>query len=151
IYDALSEYRSIRVYPIWHASDTPAKEDLLQIDKRHYDVIILGDLSARRLRQLDPERPETGDGSLLSLIAKQVKERGAGLLVMGGYESLGNSDWQGTPIADVLPVEVDSPGQVEAEIQMEPTAQGLSHFLLRLTEKPDVNKELWSRLPKLDG
>src|SRR6266478_147931 len=151
IWDALSEYRSIRVYPVWHASDTPAREDLLQLDKRHYDVIILGDLSAQRLRHLDPQRPETGDGSLLAEIAKQVKERGAGLLVTGGYESLSNSDWQGTPLADVLPVEVDTPGQVDAEIQMEPTAKGLSHFLMRLVENADANKQLWNRLPKLDG
>jgi uncharacterized membrane protein len=151
ICDALKEYRSIRLYPAWHVSDTPAKEDLLQLDKRHYDVIILGDLSVRRLRHLDPLRPETGEGSLLGEIAKQVKERGAGLMVIGGYESFGNSDWQGTPLADILPVEVDTPGQVESEIQMEPTAKGLSHYLLRLVEKPDANKELWNRLPKLDG
>jgi uncharacterized membrane protein len=151
ICDALSEYRSIRVFPVWHASDTPAHEDLLQVDKRHYDVIILGDLSARRLRDLDPQRPETGNGSLLAEIAKQVKERGAGLLVTGGYESLSNSDWQGTPLADVLPVELDAPGQVDAEIQMEPTAKGISHFLMRLTDNPEANKQLWSRLPKLDG
>src|SRR5262249_23433321 len=119
ICDALSEYRSIRVYPVWHASDTPAIEDLLQLDKRHYDVIILCDLSAQRWRHLDPERQEKGDGSLLVDIAKQVKERGAGLLVTGGYESLSNSDWQGTPLADVLPVDMDAPGQVDAEIQME--------------------------------
>jgi uncharacterized membrane protein len=151
ICDALAQYRGIRVYPAWHASDAPAGEDLLQLDKRHYDVIILGDLSARRLRDLDPQRPEAGKDSLIAKLAEQVKERGAGLLMMGGNETFGNSDWQGTPLADVLPVEIDVPGQTDTEIQMEPTDRGLSHYLLRLTENPEKNKELWSKLPKLDG
>jgi len=151
IWDALSDYRSIRVYPVWHASDTPAKEDLLQLDKRHYDVIILGDLSIRRLQHLDPNRPETGEGSLVAEIAKQVKDRGAGLLVTGGYESLANSDWPGTLLADILPVELDASGHVDAEIQMEPTAKGLSHYVMRLVDNAEANKQLWSRLPKLDG
>jgi uncharacterized membrane protein len=151
IWDALTQYRGIRVYPAWHASDTPAGEDLLQLDKRHYDVIILGDLSAKRLRDLDPQRPETGKDSLVALLAQQVKERGAGLLMMGGNETFANSDWQGTPLADVLPVEFDVSGQVDAEIQVEPTDKGLSHYLMRLTENPDANRQLWSRLPKLEG
>src|SRR5438445_3586706 len=151
ICDALAQYRGIHVYPAWHASDTPASEDLLQLDKRHYDVIILGDLSAKRLRDLDPQRPEAGKGSLVDELARQVKERGAGLLMMGGNETFGNSDWQGTPLADVLPVELDVPGQTDVEIQLEPTDKGLSHYLMRLTESPDANKQLWSRLPKLHG
>jgi uncharacterized membrane protein len=151
ICDALSAYRSIRLYPVWHVSDTPAKDDLLQLDKRHYDVIILGDLSALQLQHLDPNRPDTGQGSLLAEIAKQVKERGAGLLLTGGNESLANSDWQGTPLADILPIEFEAPGHVDAEIQMEPTAKGLSHYLMRLLDNADANKQLWGRLPKLEG
>src|SRR5207245_10293251 len=127
-----------------------AAEDLLQLDKRHYDVIILGDLSARRLRDLDPQRPEAGQESLVAKLAEQVK-RGAGLLMMGGNETFGNSDWQGTPLADVLPVEIDVPGQTDAEIQVEPTTKGLSHYLMRLTARPDAAKQMRGGLPSLKG
>src|SRR5207244_12404327 len=121
--------RGSRSDPAWRACGAPAAEDRLQLDARRYDVIILGDLSARRLRDLDPQRPEAGQESLVAKLAEQVK-RGAGLLMMGGNETFGNSDWQGTPLADVLPVEIDVPGQTDAEIQMEPTDRGLSHYLL---------------------
>lgn len=116
--------------------------DLFQFDRRHYDVILLGDVTAARLRAGNPRALET--------IRDLVEQKGAGLLVMGGRDSLGNSDWQGTPLADLLPVGLEA-GQVEGEVKMTPTEPGLRHYLLRLAETPEATKEQWDKLRPLDG
>src|SRR5439155_10225252 len=51
ICDALSTDPRIRLYMVWLRSDepTPDQAALFQFDKQHYDVIILGDVSAAKL------------------------------------------------------------------------------------------------------
>ena len=81
-----------------------------------------------------------------------VKDKGSGLMMMGGYNSFGGidakSDWPGTPIADLLPVELEI-GEFNNPVKMEPTAVGLKHYVMRLTDGD--NKALWAKLPPLDG
>src|SRR4029453_15349835 len=81
-----------------------------------------------------------------------VRDKGVGLLMTGGEESLGG-DWQGTRIADALPVPMSTIRQVEGRIQMLPTAEGNRHFVLRLAagQTDQDNNHLWQRLPHLDG
>src|SRR5262249_31638199 len=104
---ALSQDRNIRLFEAVRLSDEPppaGESDLFQFDRQHYDVIILGDISARRL--------SAGNPRVLATMSQQVFEKGAGLMMLGGYESFGNSDWANTDIAKLLPVEVDATGQV---------------------------------------
>jgi uncharacterized membrane protein len=143
---ALSQERSIRLFEAVRLNDEPPQPgegDLFQFDRQHYDVIILGDISARRL--------SAGNPRVLSAIYQQVFEKGAGLLMLGGYESFGNSDWANTDISKLLPVELDATGQVDQPVPMVPTYQGLRHYVLRLAENEADNTRLWNRLPKLDG
>src|SRR5262249_15047016 len=88
ICDALSSEPSgrLRLYMAWRRTDEPSPEqaDLFEFSKKHYDVIILGDVSARRLA--------AGNPKALAEIEKLVTQ-GAGLLMMGGYETFGNGDW----------------------------------------------------------
>lgn len=146
IREALSQDRNIRLFEAVRLNDEPpppGESGLFQLDRQHYDVIILGDISARRL--------SGGNPRVLSAIYQQVFEKGVGLMMIGGYESFGNSDWANTDIAKVLPVELDATGQVESPVQMTPTYQGLRHYVLRLADNDIDNRTLWSRLPKLDG
>jgi uncharacterized membrane protein len=143
---ALSQDPRIRLYEaVLLQNEPPGGEnaDLFEFNKQHYDVIIIGDISARRL--------SLGQVDMLMRINRLVSERGAGLLMMGGYETFGNSDWQGTSIAQLLPVEVDTPGQVDTPVQMVPTEDGLRHYVLRLSEREADNKAIWAKLRKLDG
>ena len=71
--------------------------------------------------------------------------------MFGGYETFGNSDWSNTEIAKMLPVRMDASGQIDGKVQMVPTPDGLSHFVMRLADREADNAALWSRLPKLDG
>src|SRR6516225_3589728 len=56
ICDALAADQRIRVYPAWLGQKalTPDEGNLLQFDKQHYDVIILGDVTAARLAGGNP-------------------------------------------------------------------------------------------------
>ena len=148
--DALGSDLRIRVYPAWRWSEKPPaeQEDLFQFDKHPYDVIILGDVT--------PERLAAGNPKALAQIRDLVRDKGVGLLMVGGYDSFGNQrsrtglGWRDTPLADVLPVEMDAAGQIEGEFRIEPTADGLAHYI-RVAGKDEDNKALWKKLPTLNG
>src|SRR4029077_17689074 len=95
----------IRVDELLRLSDdplSPTEAGILRFDKQHYDVIILGDISARRL--------SGGDPAVLQRVHDEVTKNGAGLIMLGGFTSLGPlSDWARTPIADILPVDFNKP------------------------------------------
>ena len=131
ICDALAEESRIRLYPVWLRRDdspTDKGDGLFQFDKQQYDVVILGDVTARQMRAANPK-------SLAEI--KKLVEKGAGFLMLGGYASFGNGDWQGTEIADLLPVNLDTKGQSDSETKMLPTSDGLAEckYFLQLTEK----------------
>jgi uncharacterized membrane protein len=143
---ALSQEPSIRLFEAVRLTDDPpppSEADLFHFEKQHYDVIILGDITARRL--------SAGNPQILNTIKQQVGDNGAGLMMIGGYESFGNSDWQNTDIAKMLPVFLDAAQQIKEPVHMVPTPDGLRHYVLRLAEKEADNTAVWNQLPKLDG
>jgi uncharacterized membrane protein len=143
---ALSQDPRIRLFEAVRLSDEPPAgpdADLFHFDRQFYDVIIIGDITARRL--------SAGNPAALDTIYKQVFERGAGLMMIGGYESFGNSDWDGTKLANLLPVELNATDQINSPVQMVPTFEGLQHYVMRLAENEKNNASLWNKLPKLDG
>ncbi|HEV3448186.1 MAG TPA: glutamine amidotransferase [Gemmataceae bacterium] len=141
---ALSQEPTIRLFESVRLTDEPgADADLFQFDKQHYDVIILGDITARRL--------SAGNPQVLKAMYRQVFEKGAGLMMIGGYESFGNSDWADTDIAKLLPVKLDALGQLDTPVQMVPTRRGLQHYVMRLAENAADNERIWAKLRKLNG
>ncbi len=146
ICDALAEESRIRLYPVWLRGDQPAAgngDGLFQFDRQQYDVIILGDVTAKQMRAAHPRA--------LAEIKKLV-DKGSGLIVLGGYANFGNGDWQGTEIADVLPVNLDVQGQSENGTQLFPTADGLSEFkyFMQLTDKKEDAARAWGKLHELE-
>jgi uncharacterized membrane protein len=82
-----------------------------------FDVFLLGDIDSSYLRQ-----------GPMELIRDRV-QRGAGLLMTGGYHSLGPGGYQDTPLAELLPVfpgdrEV---GQITEPFAMQLTQAGRQH------------------------
>lgn len=127
--------------------------DPYQFDNRHYDVVILGDVS--------PGRFAAGNPQLLDKLVKLVQE-GTGLIMIGGYETFSSrklpnlpandsQTWRESPLAQVLPVDLTDEGQEDRPIQMVPTPAGLAHFVMRLADDEKANDELWKKLPKLSG
>lgn len=105
-----------------------------------FDVFILGDVHSNRFK---PDELQ----AMANLVTK-----GAGLLMMGGYESFGPGGWGETPIAEVLPVIMRPADRQRTDpLKMLPTPAGLRHFILRLAPDEDANAALWNELRPLDG
>ena len=119
-----------------NSAPPPGEADLFQFDKQAYDVIIIGDVSAERLRSASP--------TALEKIEEMVREKGVGLLMTGGADSLGR-DWQGTKVADALPVVLDGT-QSEELIPFVPAGDWPSEYMLRLAPNAKDSEMLWSRL-----
>ncbi|MCI0462935.1 MAG: glutamine amidotransferase [Gemmataceae bacterium] len=120
------------------------KEDWFNFKDRHYDVIVIGDISGSRF---------AGDPKLqvFKTIREMVRDKGTGILMMGGYETFLNSDWQKYPdFTGMLPVELTEVGQSRRPVRMMPTDSGLG-YVLRLSDPP---KGVWERgepLQPLEG
>jgi len=114
-----------------------------------YDVYILGDLDATAFQ----------DDELKNLA--EAVGRGAGLIMLGGLHSFGPGGYATTPLADLLPVEMDrferqEPGtpvradvHLSGPLKMRPTRFGALHFALMLAGTREENTALWAKLPPL--
>ncbi|MDA0281835.1 MAG: glutamine amidotransferase [Planctomycetota bacterium] len=122
------------------------KIDQADFEKDRYDVYIIGDVPAKVFSKED-----------LQLLARRVDE-GAGLLTTGGFFSFSAGGYAGTPLESVMPVlldkqEIQGEGpisadlHIERDLQMVPTASGLRHFVMRLTNGD--NDLAWKQLPPL--
>src|SRR5262249_53730358 len=81
---ALAADKRISVHVAWLRGQellTPGQKGLFQFDQQPYDVIILGDVTAARLQQADPDA--------LQKIYERVDKKGTGLLMMGGKTAFG--------------------------------------------------------------
>lgn len=94
---------------------TAIPSDAESINK--FDVFILGDLDSSFIKP-DQQR----------LIAERVRN-GAGLLMLGGYHSLGPGGYEGTPLGEILPVHLGGRdiGQVTEPFLPALTPEGARH------------------------
>ncbi len=128
IREALARDKRFEVsYTERHGDEREAgRADWFNFKKEHYDVIVIGDISAA---QFSGGRPE-----VFRQIHEMVKERGTGLLMLGGYDTFANKDWPGVAaITDMLPVELNDPGQIDRRVRVVPLPKGLE-YVLRVSE-----------------
>ena len=116
-----------------------------------YEVYLLGDIDSSSFRA----------GELKDL-ANSVS-RGAGLIMLGGFQTFGAGGYGETPLAHVLPVgmdrlerqRIDEPLRTDLHwpgpLRMQPTALGLTHFITMLAGTRGENAALWASLPPLEG
>ncbi|MBD3673783.1 MAG: hypothetical protein HUJ26_09695 [Planctomycetaceae bacterium] len=112
-----------------------------------FDVYMIGDIPAELLTQQQMES-----------LSKRVSEDGAGFIMLGGLRSFGPGGYAGTPLEELLPVQVKpserSDGRVSPDLhyfrdlQMLPTARGRTHYLMRLDNATNPN-DIWTKLPPL--
>src|SRR5205085_9721247 len=95
----------------------------------------------------------------LTMSAEFVAQRGGGLLVMGG-KSFAQRGLIGTPLEEVLPVELNDRGAGLARASLGEaaqaihnavvvTAEGLTHPIMRIGATPEESRKLWAALPTL--
>ena len=107
----------------------------------NYDGYIIGDVP----------REVFGDKNLQQL-ADRVRG-GAGLLMLGGFNTLGPGGYAGSALEPLLPVDLradtDDAHYLE-DLPMRPTREGVTHFVMRLGSAAD-SQEAWSKLPALQS
>ena len=95
----------------------------------------------------------------LAMAADFVAERGGGLLVLGG-RSFAQRGLSGTPLEEVLPVELNdrrgglvraslAAGDMPAHNRLTLTPEGEAHPIMRIGGSPDETRKMWSALPAL--
>lgn len=91
----------------------------------------------------------------LPTIAQFVRDGGA-FLMIGGPKSFSAGGYYGTPITDVLPVEIpprfgDERREDDASFRPRLTDAGQHHPVTRLMLDPATNQTTWDNLPELQG
>jgi len=105
-----------------------------------YKGVILGSMEASYF---------TGDQ--LRMLADFVSERGGGLLALGGRRSLGEGGFAGTPVAEVLPVDLgggpnDKAGYL-SELKVDVTIPGSMHAATQIAEAESTSAKRWKTMP----
>jgi uncharacterized membrane protein len=92
-------------------------------------------------------------GDQLRMLADFVGQRGGALLALGGRSALGEGDYAGTALAEVLPVSLTrvnaDPNAPATEVTVRPTAAGLAHAALQLRATSAASRARWDSLPPL--
>lgn len=116
-----------------------------------YAVVILGDVDASCFTAAE-----------LTALAETVS-RGAGLLALGGFQTFGPGGYAETPLAELLPVQMNrlertrvqdaiSPDMhLDMPLRMMPAQQAAGHFVMALDKDPQKSREMWAALPPLEG
>jgi uncharacterized membrane protein len=127
------------------------------------DSVVLGDADAakaipvtaaawavyRTVILIDVPRAALSDAQVSSL-CDAVATREVGLLMTGGERSFGPGGWAGTPLAEMLPVQIAASDRfIEKTAAFQPTATGLQSSLMQLDLALGVD-EAWKTLPALD-
>jgi hypothetical protein len=121
--------------------DTGELEDS-EFNPGRYNIYVLSDLPAEYLTTRQQK-----------MLADAVRQ-GAGLIMLGGRTSFGPGGWAGTPLADVLPVEIQfNDGQLEPEggIKFVPSTLGLTSYLLQVGATKAETAKLWEMMPPILG
>jgi uncharacterized membrane protein len=87
----------------------------------------------------------------LRMIEEFVGQRGGGLLVLGGRLALERGGYQGTPLADVLPIVLPEQGVTPetflAELRVRPTVVGRAHPATQIAADIEESARRWTELP----
>lgn len=133
----------------YRGDSAPTKIDPDWFEPLKYDVYIIGDVPAKVF------------GKPLLKKLRLAVERGAGLMMTGGFHSFGAGGYSETELSKILPVEmyktellnddeIDSSLQIDKPLRMLPTAAGNNEFVMRL-DAPANNLRRWKQLPQLEG
>ncbi len=122
----------------------PAKREQLYV----YDALVIANVESDFFSRAQ-----------LAMAADFVAERGGGLLVLGG-RSFAQRGLSGTPLEEVLPVELNDrrgglvrtalgEGDMPAHNKLTLTAEGGAHPVMRIGGSPDETRRMWAALPAL--
>ena len=104
-----------------------------------YRGLILGSIEASAF---------TGDQ--LRMIADFADRRGGGLMMIGGRRAFSEGGYAGTPVADALPVVLESKQpDTNLRLQVSPTRVGQSHAVTQIEKTEQDSVRRWTELPQV--
>ena len=104
-----------------------------------YRGLILGSIEASAF---------TGDQ--LRMISDFADRRGGGLMMIGGRRAFAEGGYTGTPVADALPVVLESKQpDTNLRVQVSPTRAGQSHAVTQIEKTEQESVKRWSELPQV--
>ena len=127
-------YRQGITSPDELADGFPSTADVLF----QYQAIIIGSIEAGYFTPAQQE-----------LMREFVDRRGGGMLFLGGRSSLAAGIWQGSAVADLLPVVLPTSKDTFRRDPAIPilTQAGADSMITRLDDDPQKNAERWKKLP----
>ena len=135
----------------------PGLIEAFDFDDKAYDVMILGNVSAKQLTAIDPTLP--------ARIAERVLKKGMGLLMIGGHVTFSgdpktpDSGWRGVKALEaILPVTLDN-GPLASAFYTDPDARyqfvvnpkEADNFLVKIGGSQAESDELWGKLNDRDN
>ena len=134
-----------------------AEDKYLRLDVGNPDELVGGfpktreELFAYRGIVLSSVEAASFSPEQLRMLAEFVSKRGGGLLMVGGRRSFAEGGWAGTPLAEVLPVELEDPAGENfiARLTVRPTLAGEDYPITRLGESEEDSTTSWDVLPEL--
>jgi uncharacterized membrane protein len=107
-----------------------------------FQAIILGDIEAGYFTP-----PQ------MAMLEEFVRQRGGGLMMLGGVNSFGLGKYTGTPVAKMLPVQMTGSDGAYSDAEYKARiAAGIGvHPVMRLSLDPAANRALWQQAPPLIG
>jgi uncharacterized membrane protein len=108
-----------------------------------YRAIILGSVEAA---SFSPDQ--------LRMLSDFVSKRGGGLLMLGGRRAFAEGGWSGTPVAEVLPVELQESARGKSDeyfsvLSTKPTRAGLSYPITQLADTDQASASKWDGMPQV--
>ena len=84
---------------------------------------------------------------------KKFVEKGGAFAMLGGPSSFRDGGYAGTPIEEILPVEMNGPEATyrQNSISVQLTREGINHPMTRLGSDGHSPADVWNQLPRLDG
>ncbi len=118
-------------------------QEIFQEQLKTFDLVIFQNFNHRPYRM----------SQYLDGIAAYVREGGA-FAMIGGDQSFSAGDYSGTPIEEILPAAMLSPGAPgvdETQVQLKLSPAGVRHPVTELAPGKDENAAAWEKLPRLPG
>ncbi|HWE04839.1 MAG TPA: hypothetical protein VG326_20705 [Tepidisphaeraceae bacterium] len=108
-----------------------------------FDVLIVGDLERKIFEQ----------ANRYEMLDSFVKKRAGGVVTLGGLQVYGAGDYAGTPLAYMLPFEIEKEKKQQLVNRFTPqiTTQGLMHPAMQLEFDPVLNVQAWAKIPWVEG
>jgi uncharacterized membrane protein len=80
----------------------------------------------------------------LENLKRFVKEKGGGFLMIGGDNSFGKGNYRGSPIEEIIPVQMDMPDEPAEDGLFKLRVVNPSHPIMMLTDDVKENEHVWS-------